>query len=287
MANDNADDKVVTDDILNTTSLQQQAAADTDTIVLVATRGRFAGRVFRCQPSLQTSWNIGRGEDNDICLVGDEEVSSHHAQITFDNEQFKLMDLGSTNGTFVTSALVKAVKLKKRRYHTLKVDQLVTLGSSTFKWCYVVPPLRRPSLNSLSPGLIDAVFANEDLFEAISGMLGAWAYLDLGCVCKSFAHDAWAHILKLLQRLQAGSHVTESVAHQLQLKHASMPAKVAHIRAVASSLGLNANGHGLVGTLKLLTQTWPELAGLPRTRQCLPGPSRPRQSTTPPAGRSS
>ena len=50
----------------------------------------------------------------------------------------------------------------------------------------------------------------------------------------------------------------------------------------SGQLGLNANGHGLVGTLKLLTQTWPELAGLPRTRQCLPGPSRPPQSTTPP-----
>ena len=131
-------------------------------------------------------------------------------------------------------------------------------------------PGHRPSLNPPSPELIDAVFANEDLFDAISGMLGAWAYLDLGCVCKSFAHDAWAHILRLLQRVLPVSHVTEGITHKLQLKHASMPAKVAHLRAVAYSLGLNANGHGLVGTLKLLTQTWPELAG-----QCLPGPSLP------------
>ena len=140
MANDTADDKVVAqpDNILKTSSLQPQAAADTDTFMLVAICGCFAGRVFKCQPSsLQRSWKIGRGYDNDICLVGDEEVSSHHAQITFENEQFKLMDLGSTNGTFVTSALVeKAAKLKKRKYHTLKIDQLVTFGSTTFKWCH-------------------------------------------------------------------------------------------------------------------------------------------------------
>ena len=114
-----------------------QAAADADAFALVAITGLFAGKVFKFQPNpVQTTWTIGRSDDNDISLSGDDEVSSKHAQISFDKKQFKLMDLGSTNGTFASNGLVAAAKLKKKKNHVLKIDHLITFGSCTFKWCY-------------------------------------------------------------------------------------------------------------------------------------------------------
>ena len=113
--------------------------------------------------------------------------------------------------------------------------------------------------------LRDAVFSNEDLFESISSKLGAWAYLDLGCVAKGFAQCSWVHVLRLLQRLQPDTLcglVCDRFASALLRRCKSMPAKVLHVRKVAFSLGLNANGRDLAGTLQLLSRTYPELAGL-------------------------
>lgn len=109
-------------------------AAEADAFGLVAITGLFAGKVFKFQPNpVQNTWTIGRVDDNDISLTGDDEVSSKHAQISFSAKQFKLMDLGSTNGTFASNGLVAAAKLKKKKNHILKIDHLITFGSCTFK----------------------------------------------------------------------------------------------------------------------------------------------------------
>merc|ERR1711957_1043274 len=94
--------------------------------------------IFKVQPTdSQKLWKIGRDKAADLSLAGDEEVSSAHAQISFDRKQFKLMDLGSTNGTVATVGNnFKGVALKKMRNHILKVNHLVTFGGSTFRWCY-------------------------------------------------------------------------------------------------------------------------------------------------------
>ena len=108
-----------------------------DPFALVAIRGPRAGEIFKIEPThAQKLWKIGRDKSADVSLAGDDEVSSAHAQISFDRKQFKLMDLGSTNGTFASNGLVPAAKLKKKKNHVLKVDHLVTFGSCTFKWCY-------------------------------------------------------------------------------------------------------------------------------------------------------
>lgn len=44
---------------------------------------------------------IGRSIDNDICLSGDTTMSKEHAKIQEQNNHFRLIDLGSTNGTRV------------------------------------------------------------------------------------------------------------------------------------------------------------------------------------------
>ena len=51
------------------------AAAAPDAFALVALTGLFAGKVFKFQPNpVQTTWTIGRSEDNDVSLAGDDEV---------------------------------------------------------------------------------------------------------------------------------------------------------------------------------------------------------------------
>ena len=99
-----------------------------DPFALVAIQGCHAGRTFLIEPTATKKvWKVGRTEDNDICLAGDDEVSSGHAQISFDRkqQQFKLQDTGSTNGSYATKGPGQTVKLKKRVNHTLKVDNLV------------------------------------------------------------------------------------------------------------------------------------------------------------------
>jgi len=107
-----------------------------DPFAIVALKGRHKGRIIKLQPTAaQHTWTVGRAEGCDICLAGDDEVSSQHAKIHFEKKQFKLMDTGSTNGTFATNNKGCPIKLKSNKNHVLKTDMLMTFGSSTFKWC--------------------------------------------------------------------------------------------------------------------------------------------------------
>ena len=108
-----------------------------DAFALVCLRGKYSGKIFKMQPNgVQTTWTIGRSKEADISLAGDDEVSSKHAQIIFEKNQFKLVDIGSTNGTFATTLIAPAAKLAKKKKHTLKVGHLITFGGGCFKWCY-------------------------------------------------------------------------------------------------------------------------------------------------------
>jgi Protein of unknown function (DUF3662)/FHA domain len=53
---------------------------------------------------------LGRGTDCDLRLV-DPGVSRHHAELRVENDQVVLVDLGSTNGTFVNGQPVRRVAL--------------------------------------------------------------------------------------------------------------------------------------------------------------------------------
>jgi GGDEF domain-containing protein len=65
--------------------------------------GLDVGRIFRLQPGENI---IGRAEGADV-RIDDEGVSRHHAQILlYEDQPSKLVDLGSTNGTFVNGARV-------------------------------------------------------------------------------------------------------------------------------------------------------------------------------------
>src|SRR5690348_13024483 len=57
---------------------------------------------------------IGRGADCDVRFDArlDSRVSTHHAEIRFDNGHYVVVDTGSSNGTLVNGKMVKSHKLR-------------------------------------------------------------------------------------------------------------------------------------------------------------------------------
>jgi len=56
---------------------------------------------------------IGRGPDNDIQLANDTSVSRHHSRISFENGEYIITDLDSSNGTFVNGERVTQIALSE------------------------------------------------------------------------------------------------------------------------------------------------------------------------------
>jgi hypothetical protein len=119
-----------------------EAAEEEDAFAMVGLTGVYKGHVLEFRPAAGiTTWTVGRDTTSDHSLENDGEVSGSHAEVVYDKKakggpQFKLKDVGSTNGTWATALLTTAAKLKKNKFHPLKVDHLITFGSTTFKWCY-------------------------------------------------------------------------------------------------------------------------------------------------------
>jgi pSer/pThr/pTyr-binding forkhead associated (FHA) protein len=58
----------------------------------------------------QIEVNIGRASDNDI-VITHESMSGHHAQLKLTGDQYVLIDLDSTNGTFLDGAPISQAAL--------------------------------------------------------------------------------------------------------------------------------------------------------------------------------
>jgi hypothetical protein len=70
---------------------------------------------------------IGRAEDNTVALPDDEFASGHHARIESQRDGVWILDLGSTNGTFVNGA-----RLDGRR--RLRQGDLVQVGDTELRF---------------------------------------------------------------------------------------------------------------------------------------------------------
>jgi pSer/pThr/pTyr-binding forkhead associated (FHA) protein len=70
---------------------------------------------------------IGRAEDNTLALAGDEFASGHHARIESQRDGVWILDLGSTNGTFVNGS-----RLDGRR--KLREGDVVQIGDTELRF---------------------------------------------------------------------------------------------------------------------------------------------------------
>lgn len=70
--------------------------------------------------------NIGRDSANDI-VISDSKVSRNHLQITIDNGHYTLIDLGSTNGTFVNGQKIDDVT-------EIFSKDIVQIGNTILDW---------------------------------------------------------------------------------------------------------------------------------------------------------
>jgi DNA-binding response OmpR family regulator len=68
------------------------------------------------------SWGLGRSSKNAV-VVAEEVVSRYHAVIVREDEQFRLSDVGSRNGTYVNGKVV-------RSSHILMHRDLIGLGNA-------------------------------------------------------------------------------------------------------------------------------------------------------------
>lgn len=77
------------------------------TAILLIENGPNRGNTFPVAPP---GIRLGRGPDNDVVL-DDDAVTDHHARIDVRRNRYRLMDLGSLNGTFVNQARVQMQEL--------------------------------------------------------------------------------------------------------------------------------------------------------------------------------
>lgn len=93
---------------------------------LVVTRSRVvaAGTVVQAGPVPTT---IGRSDDNVLVLDGDDYASGHHARVESGLDGTWVIDLGSTNGTYVNGERIEG----RRRLH---VGDLLQVGDTELRF---------------------------------------------------------------------------------------------------------------------------------------------------------
>jgi hypothetical protein len=92
---------------------------------LVVTRSKAleAGQAFEAGPVPAT---IGRSDDNRIALAGDDFASGHHARVESARDGVWVIDLGSTNGTFVNGERIDG-------RHRLREGDVVQVGDTELR----------------------------------------------------------------------------------------------------------------------------------------------------------
>lgn len=108
-------------------TLQEQSKFSPDPRAeLVVTGGIAVGMKF---PLIKEVCTIGRKEGNDICLQ-DPNISRIHARIEQGDQDYTLVDMGSTNGTFVNGKrVIKA---------TVKSGDNIKVGKTELKFQFMV-----------------------------------------------------------------------------------------------------------------------------------------------------
>jgi pSer/pThr/pTyr-binding forkhead associated (FHA) protein len=94
------------------------------TLVVEQSKSVKVGRSFPAGPVPLT---VGRADDNAVPLPDDEFASGHHARIESQRDGVWILDLGSTNGTFVNGAPLDGRRL-------LREGDVVQIGDTEFRF---------------------------------------------------------------------------------------------------------------------------------------------------------
>jgi pSer/pThr/pTyr-binding forkhead associated (FHA) protein len=93
-------------------------------LVVLSSPSLQAGRTFETGPVPLT---IGRAKDNTATLDGDDFASSRHARIESQRDGVWILDLGSTNGTFVNGERMDG-------RHRLRDGDVVRIGQTELRY---------------------------------------------------------------------------------------------------------------------------------------------------------
>ena len=102
----------------------EHPAASGGRLVVAKSKSLKNGRAFDAGPVPVT---LGRATDNTVSLSKDEFASGHHARIESQRDGVWIIDLGSTNGTFVNGA-----RLDGRR--KLREGDVVQVGDTELRF---------------------------------------------------------------------------------------------------------------------------------------------------------
>jgi pSer/pThr/pTyr-binding forkhead associated (FHA) protein len=100
--------------------IEKKDLGDFDVKIRV-TEGPLSGGVFR---NWEGPLTIGRGLDNNVVLV-DDAISTFHAQIIQEGQDYYIVDLKSSNGTFLDGVKVQKTKLSNGQKIKVGVSTLV------------------------------------------------------------------------------------------------------------------------------------------------------------------
>ncbi len=87
--------------------IEKTTVEHSNPISLQILNGSLRGRKYK----IIEDTSLGRASDNEI-VFDEPTISSNHCEITIKEEEFRIKDLNSTNGTYLNGKKVKNVKLK-------------------------------------------------------------------------------------------------------------------------------------------------------------------------------
>jgi FHA domain-containing protein len=101
-----------------------EAAPSPGRLVVVESPSLAAGHAFETGPVAVT---FGRSDDNSAVLDGDDYASAHHARVESQRDGVWLLDLGSTNGTWVNGTRMDG-------RHRLRSGDVVRIGATELRF---------------------------------------------------------------------------------------------------------------------------------------------------------
>ena len=101
-----------------------EAPAPPGRLVVLSSPSLEAGRAFETGPVPLT---IGRSGENEAVLAGDDYASARHARVESKRDGVWILDLGSTNGTWVNGERMDG-------RHRLRAGDVVRIGKTELRF---------------------------------------------------------------------------------------------------------------------------------------------------------